>query len=103
MDHHCVWLGTCVGFGNYRPFLLFITYGTIMAVYIALESAYSVYQFFTDPPALRGISKEMLAQAEEYLKHKGETEAAGSAIARAVQILNTTAPSVTYSPGEVVR
>lgn len=102
MDHHCVWLGTCVGFGNYRPFLLFITYGTLMAVYISLESAYSVYQFFTDPPALRGVSKEMLAQAEEYLKQKGGAGAAGSAAARAVYTVNTTAPGITYSPGDVV-
>lgn len=33
-DHHCVWLGTCVGRGNYHLFLSFIAHLTLLSVAI---------------------------------------------------------------------
>ncbi len=42
-DHHCIWINRCVGYYNYRYFLLFIfshavicTYGAIVGVYVFL-------------------------------------------------------------------
>ena len=36
MDHHCSWLGGCVGWGNYKVYLLFMIYNAIMTIQLVL-------------------------------------------------------------------
>src|SRR3954470_2580454 len=48
MDHHCVWLNNCIGYYNHKPFLLFLIYASLLAIFCGVESGKVVYAFFTD-------------------------------------------------------
>ena len=57
-DHHCLWLGTCIGGGNYVDFLLYIL---CLQGSILLLVALSLYQFaalFEDGNASPGSDTE---------------------------------------------
>ncbi|CAK9034099.1 Palmitoyltransferase ZDHHC20-A (Acyltransferase ZDHHC20-A) (Zinc finger DHHC domain-containing protein 20-A) [Durusdinium trenchii] len=36
MDHHCPWLRQCIGFGNYKYFVAFITYSAVALLFKAV-------------------------------------------------------------------
>ncbi|KAL1918354.1 uncharacterized protein VTP21DRAFT_3014 [Calcarisporiella thermophila] len=46
MDHHCPWINGCIGFGNYKLFVLFILYTAILCVFTVATTAVEVAQDF---------------------------------------------------------
>ena len=52
LDHYCYWLGTPVGFGNRKLFLLFVGYS---ALFCAVGAAHSAYEFTCGAPMRGGL------------------------------------------------
>eukprot|EP00438_Fugacium_kawagutii_P031017 Skav224090 [mRNA] locus=scaffold942:520911:521657:- [translate_table: standard] len=45
MDHHCPWVRNCIGFYNYKFFLLLIIYASALCLFMLITMAMSTFRF----------------------------------------------------------
>ncbi|ORY86225.1 DHHC palmitoyltransferase-domain-containing protein [Protomyces lactucae-debilis] len=68
MDHHCPWLATCVGFHNYKQFILFLIYVSTWCIFLCGMTAWFLCEFFSlnDPSSVEDQFWPMYASPIKY-------------------------------------
>ncbi|KAG8382171.1 hypothetical protein BUALT_Bualt05G0049000 [Buddleja alternifolia] len=56
MDHHCPFIGNCVGAGNHRHFIIFLISTLISIIYVAIMTSYAAALYIWPPLHLKPVN-----------------------------------------------